>query len=126
MVHYGFFHFVYAVFIPPRNADWNLVLQGAAVFGFALIINTMRHFKQENSGKYNANDFMFLPYVRIFPIHLAIILGMFFSAFTGNFAPVVYVLFVLKSSLELFLEYMQQLGVSFADLNTIKNGKESV
>ncbi len=120
LFHYGFFHFVYAFFINPYDANWDLVMQGAAVFGFALIINTFRHFKQENSGKYNANDFMFLPYVRVLPIHMAIILGIFFSVFSGNLAPVVYVLMILKTGMELFLEYLQQLGISFADIQDIK------
>ncbi len=119
LVHFSFFHFVYAFFIPPSKADWGIVWEGAAVFGFALIVNTIQHFGKENSGKYNANDFMFLPYVRIFPIHVAIILGMFFSAFTGDFSAVVVFLLFFKIAIELFLEYMQQLGVSFAEIAEI-------
>jgi hypothetical protein len=60
---------------------------------------------------------MFLPYVRIIPIHIAIILGSFFSAISGNFAPVFIVLAVLKTVMELGLEFAQSKGVSLADIN---------
>jgi hypothetical protein len=114
--HYGFFHFVYYFFIPPNEVNWDVVTQGAAIFMGALILNTIRHYKMENSGKYNANDFMLLPYVRIMPIHLAIILGGFLSVITGSYSGVFIVLALIKTMLELFLEYMQHLGVSFSDL----------
>lgn len=116
LFHFGFFHFLYTFFISPSKADWSLVWQGASVFAFGLFVNTIRHYSQENSRKYNANDFMFLPYVRIIPIHIAIILGGFFSSITGNMSGIVVVLVVLKTVIELFLEYLQQLGVSFAEL----------
>jgi hypothetical protein len=115
-VHYGFFHFVYSVFIPPSLADWNIVLQGAAIFGFTLILNTIRHYRKENSGNYKAADFMLLPYARIFPIHIAIIFGGMASAVFGNFLPVFVVLAVLKTGFELCLEYFQFLGISFSEL----------
>lgn len=122
LVHYGFFHFVYFFFLPPAGVHWDVVLQGSAIFGSMLIVNTIRHFSQENSGKYNANDFMFLPYVRILPIHMAIILGGFISIVTSGFIGVFVVLAIIKTLLELFLEYLQQLGVSFSDIN--KLGKD--
>lgn len=115
LFHYGFFHFVYYFFIPPNHVNWDVVLQGASIFMGALILNTMRHYKKENSGNYNANDFMLLPYVRIIPIHIAIILGGFLSAITGSYSGIFVVLAIMKTVLELFLEYMQHLGVSFSD-----------
>lgn len=121
LIHFGFFHFIYAMFINPKYADLRIVGEGLMVFSFGLLLNTMRHFKRENSGTYNANDFMFLPYVRIFPIHIAIILGMFASAFTGNMAPVVVVLAIFKILIEMGLEYFQQLGISFAEIQTVSD-----
>jgi|JI9StandDraft_1071089.scaffolds.fasta_scaffold72315_2 hypothetical protein len=115
--HYGFFHFIYSVFVPASMANWNIVLQGASIFAFTLLLNTIRHYKKENSGKYNANDFMFLPYLRIFPIHIAIILGSFLAAMVGNYLPVFIVLAVLKTLMELALEYLQSLGVSMAEMS---------
>jgi Family of unknown function (DUF6498) len=98
MVHYGFFHFVYSFFIPPFKVDWTVVVIGAAIFMANLIWNTIKHFQKENSGSYTAVDFMFLPYVRIIPIHIAIILGGFVGAITGSFAAVFVILAVLKTA----------------------------
>lgn len=117
--HYGFFHFVYSFFLPPSAANWTTVLEGAAVFSFALIWNTIVHYKTENSGEYNANDFMFLPYLRIIPIHIAIIVGGFFSALGGTFLPVLVVLMLMKTAMELGMEYFQQLGFSLKKLKEI-------
>lgn len=125
LVHYGFFHFVYFFFLPPKNVDWFVVLEGASIFMFALLVNTIRHFSKENSGTYSATDFMFLPYVRIIPIHIAIILGGFLSVFTGGFTGVFVLLAVFKTGLELFLEYLQHLGISFSALSKISNGNGS-
>jgi hypothetical protein len=119
MVHFGFFHFVYTFFIPAKNVDWNLVLYGSLINISVLIINTIRHYSRESNGHYNANDFMFLPYVRIVPIHMAIIIGTFFSAITGNFAPVMVTLAVIKTAMEIGLEYLQYLGVSFSSLQEL-------
>lgn len=120
LVHYGFFHFVYAFFIPPAGVNWQVVLEGAAIFSLALIWNTIRHYKSESSGQYNANDFMFLPYLRIIPIHFAIILGGFLSAVTGSFSAVFVILAVIKTAMELGMEYFQHLGISFAELQKMK------
>lgn len=118
--HYGFFHFIYAMFVPFSKIDTTLWLEGLGIFTLGLIINTIRHFNRENSGTYNANDFMFLPYVRIFPIHIAIIIGSMLAAISGNYTAVFAVLAVMKTTLELGMEYAQQLGISMADLE--KNG----
>lgn len=115
--HYGFFHFVYAFFIPPTNVNWTLVTEGIVIFSVTLLINTIQHYPKENSGKYSAGDFMFLPYVRIIPIHIAIILGSFFGVISGSFAPVFIVLAALKTIMELGLEFAQSKGVSLADIN---------
>jgi hypothetical protein len=116
IVHFGFFHFVYTFFIPAKNVDWDVVLYGTTINLAVLIINTIRHFSTENSGRYSAADFMFLPYVRIIPIHIAIIVGGFFSAIAGSFAPVMVALGIIKTALEMFLEYLQSLGISFQEL----------
>lgn len=123
IVHYGFFHFVYAFFIPPENLNWPLVWEGTLIFSMALLWNTFRNYSIENSGNYNANDFMFLPYVRIIPIHIAIIIGGFLSAVAGSFAPVFIILALIKTFMELGLEYFQHLGIYFAELQEFKNNQ---
>lgn len=123
-VHFGFFHVVYAFFIPANNVDWDLVLYGSMINLAVLILNTWRHYDRESHGNYNANDFMFLPYGRIIPIHIAIIAGTFFSAITGNFAPVLIVLAILKTAMEIGLEYLQYLGISFAAIQQLNDKNE--
>lgn len=118
LVHFGFFHAVYAMFIPPSKADWILVVQGAAIFFCSLILTTMQHFSAENSGKYKAMEFMFFPYLRIIPIHMAIILGGFMGAVSGNAAPIFYVLVGIKILLELVIEYFHVLGLKMSDVES--------
>ncbi|MBS3913324.1 MAG: hypothetical protein KG003_02405 [Bacteroidetes bacterium] len=122
-VHYGFFHFIYFFFIPPENLNWNVILYGTAINGTVIIYNSFRHYRQESDGHYNANDFMFLPYVRIVPIHIAVIIGGFLSALTGNFVAVFVVLAIIKTAMELLLEYIQTLGISFQSLSEIYPNK---
>lgn len=119
LVHFGFFHAVYAMFIPPSKADWIVVVQGAAIFFCSLILNTLQNWSVENSGKYKANEFMFFPYLRIIPIHIAIILGGFLGAVSGNAAPIFYVLVGIKILLELVLEYFHALGLKMSDVETV-------
>lgn len=83
--HYGFFHFVYAVFlstishpaIEPRPA-LSAALAAFAVAGlaashvFSLRHNAARDFRDK---KPNLGTLMFYPYIRILPMHLAIIFG---------------------------------------------------
>lgn len=123
LAHFGFFHFVYAMFIPFKRIDMMLFTEGLAIFGLSLFINTIRHFPKENSGNYNANDFMFLPYFRIIPIHIAIILGGMVSIFSGGNAGVFVILAILKTVMEMGMEYAQHLGVSLADINNFTEAK---
>lgn len=81
--HYGFFHFVYAVFLwqelaldsVPLNELIFLVLcmTGFLVsHGYSLSYNAGRDFKHQ---KPNIGTLMFYPYIRILPMHLIIIFG---------------------------------------------------
>jgi hypothetical protein len=79
-LHYGFFHLVYFVFLLQGVAaltpiDW-LGLAAAAV-GF--IVNhqaSYRHnIEADARGKPNIGTLMFLPYLRIVPMHLTILAG---------------------------------------------------
>lgn len=91
-MHYGFFHFVYFVFVigillgkagAEDAGQWsagaiNFAWMGAATIGF--LLGHLRSFRQnvENdlAGKPNLGIMMFLPYARIVPMHLTIIFGM--------------------------------------------------
>ncbi len=123
IVHYGFFHFIYSNFIPFKNIDMMLFSEGLGIFALSLFLNTVKHYSKENSGMYNANDFMFLPYLRIIPIHIAIILGGMVSLFTGGNTGVFIVLAILKTTMEIAMEYAQLLGISLADIKNFDEKK---
>lgn len=81
--HYGFFHLGYAIFLAAgavggkaaaSDVPWMLVsvVSFACAHGFSLAINQGRDFRQKSP---NIGTLMFYPYLRIIPMHLAIILG---------------------------------------------------
>ena len=82
-IHYGFFHFVYAIFLwqeQPLNAlamnEAILMALAASAFvgshSFSYMHNLKADFRQQ---KPNLGTIMFYPYLRIIPMHLAIIFG---------------------------------------------------
>ncbi len=97
-IHYGFFHFVYLIFLCveaplTRFGDFLTVL----ACGFSYVIAQRRTFAQQVAadagGTPNLGALMFLPYLRVLPMHLAIVLG-----FT-RIGPGALVLFVVLKTL---------------------------
>jgi hypothetical protein len=92
VLHYGFFHFVYLMFVtfdakdaaPGGSAAGYLLcaLVFAANHGYSMLQNIRR----DATGKPNLGTLMFLPYARIFPMHLTIIFGGLFFGGAGAFA----------------------------------------
>ena len=91
-LHYGGFHFVYAALLfsgkvggrpAPADVPWIVtgILGFALAHGYSLWVNHGRDFRQK---KPNLAALMFYPYLRIVPMHLAIVLG---GALTGAIRP---------------------------------------
>jgi hypothetical protein len=87
-LHYGFFHLVYAIFLTQQKMpaqDWVWV----AVAGIAFFLNHrdsyLRFREADRQGEPNIGALMFLPYLRILPMHLMIIFGIGFMG-GGPFA----------------------------------------
>jgi len=84
LFHYGFFHFIYAIFlsefIPPTNLRFAAsdVLLGGAIF-FANHFYSFLH-NRINDQKLvpNIGSVLFAPYKRIIPMHLTLIVGALF------------------------------------------------
>lgn len=79
-LHYGFFHFVYLIFLIGLASDlalldWVGVATAALAFAYNHYASYRRNIAADAEGEPNIGTLMFLPYLRIIPMHLTIILG---------------------------------------------------
>jgi hypothetical protein len=83
LFHYGFFHIGYAVFLIAglgiTSVNKRVLLIGIGVFFLESIMNFMRQKKIEQTVKLYLGYIFFLPYLRIIPMHLMILLPAFFG-----------------------------------------------
>lgn len=81
LIHFGGFHLAYFIFLlirfPLYNVQQKILLLGVAVFFIESIIGFMRHLSFRKTMKVNAGVLFFLPYLRIIPMHLMILLPAF-------------------------------------------------
>ncbi len=83
LLHYGIFHFVYLVFIIilawPRVDDWGAIGLFALIFfvNHAFAYRSVRKIDDEKGQ--HLGKLFFLPYPRILPMHLIVILGFIFG-----------------------------------------------
>jgi hypothetical protein len=84
--HYGFFHFGYLIFIvaisaaglfgrTPDAGDFGLIALLGSAFWWTHRDSHRRHVAADVAGTPNIGTLMFLPYLRVFPMHVTIILG---------------------------------------------------
>lgn len=86
LFHYGFFHFIYAIFLSSalpeffgsgsRNGSSNYIVYSAVIFFINYTIEFIYYLK-EREPRPNLGNMMFSPYGRIIPMHLTIIFGGF-------------------------------------------------
>lgn len=82
-MHYGFFHLVYLVFvITGINTDggldslaWWALVGGILVFAGNHYFSYVQNRDFDRQGKPNIGTMLFLPYARILPMHLLIVVG---------------------------------------------------
>ena len=83
LFHYGVFHVVYCIFLLVdfgiNSVNKMVLLAGVATFFLESIINFIRQKQIERTGTININSMFFLPYLRIIPMHLMILLPVFFG-----------------------------------------------
>ncbi len=81
LLHYGGFHLGYAIFLLVgfgiRSVNKMVFLLGIASFFLEAIINFIRQKQMERSIAFNIGTLFFLPYLRIVPMHLMILLPAF-------------------------------------------------
>jgi len=86
-VHYGFFHLGYFIFIftitdLKEVFDWRLFQFSVGAFALDQLWNFIRMKEWEKTHKVNGGVLFFLPYARIVPMHLTIILPKFVGFLT--------------------------------------------
>lgn len=78
-VHYGLFHLAYLVFLlvmfVPAREEWVWIAVATAGFVLHHRFAFVRFCAADRDRRPNIGSMMFLPYVRVFPMHLAIIGG---------------------------------------------------
>jgi hypothetical protein len=80
VMHYGFFHAGYAVFLvsfaPELSTfDWIGLAATAAGFAWAHKTSYDRNIEADTAGRPKLSTMMMLPYLRVIPMHFAIMLG---------------------------------------------------
>lgn len=82
LAHYGFFHFGYLLFLVPQaplpQAERGWVLLLAVVFAASHGLSHLEHLRHDLAGGTNLGTLMFVPYLRVIPMHLTIIFGIGF------------------------------------------------
>jgi hypothetical protein len=79
-LHYGFFHLGYFVFLCAEHrlhAGWDLVVLAAC--GASFVLSQRQTYEAQHAadlrGRPNLGTLMFTPYLRVIPMHLAILVG---------------------------------------------------
>ena len=81
LFHYGMFHLAYCIFLLIQfgiiTVDRKFFFLAVAAFLFESLLGFMKHKQIEREIKLNAGTLFFLPYLRIVPMHLMILLPAF-------------------------------------------------
>jgi len=78
LLHYGIFHFVYMIFLSisyHSNIELNMIILVTAGFVLESFMGFRR--RRQSAGTVNIGTLFFLPYLRIVPMHLTILLPSF-------------------------------------------------
>ena len=95
LFHYGFFHFIYAVFLGgfsnfantgTNGSNLNYILYAAVTFFASYLIEFINSGNDAQEAVPNIGKLMFAPYARIIPMHFTIILGGFIGAAGSAFS----------------------------------------
>ncbi len=111
LVHYGFFHFVYAVFLSSLGSPLNTIQGGVslciAAFFLAHGFSFFFHRSSDDGDIQNVAKVFSEPYARIVPMHLFIIFGLgFFRMLVSDDNLLLVIGFLLlKTAVDMFLHF---------------------
>lgn len=103
LFHYQVFHLVYAIFIVVQvkgSVDFRVFVISIAIIALELSINFVRNKIYQQKNTVNVGHLFFLPYLRIIPMHLMILL----PAFLGLQSSMVFL--VLKSLADIGMYFL--------------------
>ncbi|MBU7016349.1 MAG: hypothetical protein HXS44_02475 [Theionarchaea archaeon] len=88
VLHYGFFHLIYGLFLLMNAKDISIffVLSGGSIFFVDHLFSFRYNRKRDEKKKRNIGTLMFFPYARIIPMHLVIVL---YGAFLSGKGPLI-------------------------------------
>ena len=95
LFHYGFFHFIYAIFLAQffRVDGWNFLLWPALAFAANHALSFYLNRTADRARMINLCQLFLAPYRRIIPMHIVLMLGAFLAANTA----VVIIFLLLKT-----------------------------
>ncbi len=108
-LHYGFFHFGYLMFLlkqAPALPWWDVL--GWLALGISFAWNHRLSYRQniesDRLGTPNIGTLMFLPYARIVPMHLTILLG---GTVAGSGSGAVLIFGALKTAADILMHHVE-------------------
>lgn len=113
LFHYGFFHFIYAIFIfnffkSNLPFDFTYLFLGGLIFFINHTFSYFQNSLQDEKQKPNIGTLMFAPYARIIPMHLIIIFG----AILGQSSLIIFLL--LKTLVDFVMHIFKHNQVQYA------------
>ena len=107
LMHYGLFHFVYGIFLLVKfsllNVDKSFLLIGVAAFLADSLAGFIRRKVAEQELMFNIGSLFFLPYLRIVPMHLVILV----PAFLGIQPSIIFLLLKTLADIFSFILYQR-------------------
>jgi hypothetical protein len=104
-LHYGFFHFIYGVFLLQDLTGVNLqyVLFGGFIFFVDHLFSFKYNQKRDERKIQNIGRLMFFPYARIIPMHLVILASGVFASGTAS----LFLFLVLKTAADVVMHIVE-------------------
>lgn len=108
LFHYGFFHVMYLIFLVPsvvdlRKLDWSFLRIAFWLLIACSIIEFIRDKIRNREESVNIGMMFFLPYARIIPMHLIILIPSFFMVS----APILFLILKMVADIIMYIVYKQ-------------------
>ncbi len=116
LFHFGFFHFVYAIFLLVSNlngANGKIILITAGIFMAESTIQLIRKKLTPETEKVNVGKMFLTPYLRILPMHMVILL----PAVLGFNTSIIFLLLKMLADVWMYLRTTQK---DFSVTQTLK------